>query len=268
MLTLPSSKLKTLFSPLALALSLVIATPVLANPEHGRGQDKNQLRHVLAQLDLSQEQRQDVKQILKQSRADTGLIAEDIKNAKTELFSLIHADSWNETAVETAIQQNQQTKATLALEKASGMHQIWLLLTDKQQAKLAKIADRKQEKAGAKGNKKSKGDKSERSREGQFARLDLSDEQKTTIKAIKEQNYSQQQQAKETQKAFRNAERTLIASTEFNDTAYLALQAEYQAAHLQQAMLMAKTHHDIWNVLSAEQKAKVLAKMEERKARS
>ena len=268
-------KLKTLISPLALAFSLAISAPILAKAEHGRDHDKNQVRHMMAKLDLSKEQRQDVKQILQQSRADADLVAEDVKQAKTDLMSLIHAASWNETAVVTALQQNQQTKASLGLEKASAMHQIWLVLSDEQKTKFAKLAERKAD--GKRGNKDAKTklqDKTqghEKSRgEGRehFKGLALTDEQKTAIKAIKQQAKAQNEQSKEQQKAYRQAERALIASTTFNDTAYQALQAEYQDEHLQHALVMAKTRHDIWNVLSAEQQAKALEKMAKHKERS
>jgi protein CpxP len=273
-LKLKTLKLTTLISPLALALSLAIAHPVLAKAEHGRDHDKNQLRHMMAKLDLSQEQRQDVKHILQQSRADAGLVAEDQKQARTDLMNLIHTSSWNETAVETVLLQNQQTKASLGLEKASAMHQIWLVLSDEQQAKFAQIPDNKADgKRGKKENKaklKDGADGHERSRgEGKdhFKQLALTDEQKTAIKTIKQQTKAQNEQSKEQQQAYRQAERALIASTTFNDTAYQVLQAEYQDEHLQHALLMAKTRHEIWNVLSAEQQAKALTKMAERKER-
>ena len=268
-------KLKTLISPLALALSLAISAPILAKAEHGRDHDKNQVRHMMAKLDLSQEQRQDVKQILKQSRADADLVAEDNKQARSDLMNLIHTASWDETAVVTALQQNQQTKASLGLKKASTMHQIWLVLSDEQKAKFAKLADNKPDgKRGKKEDKANLKDKThshERSRsEGRnhFKQLALTDEQKSAIKEIKQHAKTQVEQSKEQQKAYRQAERALIANTTFNDTAYQALQAEYQDEHLQHALVMAKTRHDIWNLLRAEQQAKALAKMAERKERS
>lgn len=267
--------LKTLISPMALALSLVIASPSIANPEHGRNHENNPIRHILGKLDLSQEQRQDVKQILKQSRADAGLVAEDRKQARSDLMNLIHAASWDETAVETALMQNQQTKASLDLEKASTIHQIWLLLSDEQKTKFAQLADNKPD--GKRGNKEDKANLKDRAQDHEksrgenkdhFKQLALTDKQKTAIKTIKQQAKAQTEQNKEQQKAYRQAERVLIASTTFNESAYQTLQAQYQDEHLQHALLMAKTRHEIWSVLSAEQQAKALEKMSERKERS
>ena len=273
MLKLPL--LNTLITPLTLALSLVIATPSIAEPQHGRNHERMPLHHVLSKLDLNKEQRQDVKQILQQSRADAELVAEDVKQARADLRNFIHADSWNETAVTTTLQQHQQTKASLDLARASAMHQVWLLLSDEQKTKFALLAERtpdgKRDNKEGKAKHKDRAESEERFQRGgkdHFAKLTLTDEQKTVIKTIKQQAKAQNTQTKQQEMAFRQAERALIASAAFNESAYQALQANYQDEHLQHALLMAKTRHDIWNVLSTEQQAQALAKMEERRARS
>ena len=247
----------------------------MAEAEHGPKHDKNPLEHLLAKLELSQEQRQDVRQILRQNRADAELVAQDNKQARSDLMNLINTASWDEAAVETALLQDQQTKASRDLAKATTMQQIWLLLSDEQKTTFAQLPDNKPDgkraKKEDKANLKDSAQGEERNRhegEDPFQQLALTDEQNTAIKAIKQQAKTQHEENKERQMAYRQAEQVLIASATFNDSAYLALQAEYQDEHLQDALVMAKTRHDIWNVLSAEQQAKALEKMAKHKERS
>lgn len=270
MLKRKTFNLKTWVKPLAITLSLAISSVAIANPDQRPDSHQhNPIRQILSQLDLSTEQRQDVKQLLRQSRADTNLIAADLQSVKSDLHRLIHTTDWNQAAVETALLQNQQTLASLGHQKASTMHQIWLLLSDQQKAQFSQLVDSKDSRMGDRGDKKSRHKNLEPGQIGApklFESLDLSEDQRAAIKSIRQKNLSSE--SNQALVNFREAERALIASGNFNDDSYQALQAEYQAAHLQHALAMAKTRHEIWNVLTPEQQAKAPEKMSRRKEHS
>ncbi|MDU0354088.1 hypothetical protein RS130_09195 [Paraglaciecola aquimarina] len=61
-------KLITIVTPIALAVTLTLSSQVLAKPENGH--DAHRMAKVLSQLSLSETQKQDIKQIFKQSRED------------------------------------------------------------------------------------------------------------------------------------------------------------------------------------------------------
>ena len=265
-------KLKILVKPLAISLSLLLSCAALANHDlRPDSHQHNPLRQIFGELELSTEQRQDIKQLMRQSRADHSLNAGDLQTVKTDVTRLIHSADWNEAALKAALLQNQQTLASLGQHKASTMHKIWLLLSDEQKIKFSQLGDDKRTPHADRGFRKSEHNSLEFARRGAdklFGELDLSDAQLAAIKSIRQQNKTQSLQAKQALQGFREAERALIASNNFSEDSYQALQAEYQDAHLQHALTNAKIRHEIWNVLNAEQQAQAQEKMSERKART
>ncbi|WP_177168936.1 Spy/CpxP family protein refolding chaperone [Thalassotalea agarivorans] len=86
--------------------------------------------------------------------------------------------------------------------------------------------------------------------------LDLTDDQKTEIKALMAAQKETMASYKEQMKTFKGKERELIQSDNFNEAAFLALQNEYQITLNQAALERARMKHKIWNVLNQEQREK------------
>ena len=268
MLRPENSNLKTWLKPLVISLSLVMSFSTMAKHElRADAHQHNPMREILSELDLSYGQRQDVKQLLRQSRANNSLLTADLQSVKNDLNRLVHSTDWDEAAVESTLQQNQQTLAVFGQQKAATLHQIWSLLSDQQKTQFSQMADQKRDtdRSQAKFLPEHFAP-GQRNPAKLFAHLDLSEDQRAAIKSIRQQTPGLE--SKQALVNFRKAERALIASDDFNEDSYQALQAEYQDAQLQHALMMAKTRHDIWNVLTPEQQAKALKKMSEHQKRS
>jgi periplasmic protein CpxP/Spy len=258
------------FTPILTALSfgLALAFSPLSQAKDHEGHKQGPLKHMLAQLDLTQAQRQDIREVLKQGFEDASIDGDDRHAMFAQLMPLIHSQNWDEQAVLTVLSENQQNMAELGLKKATAMHQIWLVLSPEQQAKFTELADAR---PGPKGKHKDDKKQGERARgfdhkpaDGLiFKGLDLTDEQQAKVKSILSETKTDAKATRGEDESFRQAERKLIASHDFSANAYQALQARYQAQRLQQGVLMAKSRHDIWNTLTPEQQTKAMAKMTE-----
>ena len=113
----------------------------------------------LSELSLTNTQKQDIRQILKQTREDRGLFNTDEKSLRTDLRSLVHSSEWDQAAIESAITQRQALMQEKALQRASNKHQVWNLLTETQQAEfVAQLESRKTkgEKTRSKGKREHK----------------------------------------------------------------------------------------------------------------
>lgn len=95
--------------------------------------------------------------------------------------------------------------------------------------------------------------------------LSLTESQQTQIKAIKTQAKEQHDVLRESMKKFKEAEKPLLQAETFDEQAYVALHTSYQDTFAQMALTRAKTKHAIFNVLTAEQQAKWISKMDKRK---
>lgn len=247
--------LKTTITPIALCLSLAIAVPALAKKNHHQKHDG--MRQILSELSLTDTQKQDVRQILKQNREDRSLFSRDENAPGTELRSLIQASEWDQTAVESAITQRQALHQEKALQRAANKNQVWNLLTESQQVEFvaqvkARIA--KHNATSSEGKRKGK-------RKGNMLKgLDFTEEQLAAVKAIKTAEKESGEAIRAKLKTFKQAEQALVQSTDFNLEAWQALNSEYQADFVTMGLLRSKSKHDIWTIMTPEQQAKALEK--------
>jgi protein CpxP len=247
--------LKTTLTPIALCLAIAIAAPAIAKKGHYQKHDG--MRQILSELSLTDTQKQDIRQILKQTREDRDLFSSDVKSLKTELRSLVQSTEWDQTAVESAITQRQPLIQEKALQRATNKNQVWNLLTSAQQVEFvahfnklkAEQKIRKVERQEMKAEGKRKG----KHRGQKLERLDLTEEQLAAVKVIKAEAKSSGEETKAKLNSFKQAERSLVQSTDFNAEAWQTLSNVYKADFLAMAVLRAKTKHDIWNQLTPEQ---------------
>lgn len=246
---------KTTLTPIALCLSLAIAVPAIAHKSHHQKHDG--MRQILSELSLTDTQKQDIRQVLKQSREDRDLFLTDAKSPQTELRNLIQSTAWDQTAVESAITQNQAAKQEKALQRAINKNQVWNLLTETQQAEFVAQLETRMAKHDA---KSSKGERKGKRKGNKLKRLDFTEEQLAAVKAIKTAEKESGEAIKAKLKTFKHAERALVQSPNFSLEAWQVLNSEYQADFVTMGLLRSKSKHDIWNIMTPAQQAKALEK--------
>lgn len=250
-------KLKTLLTPIALSLALVVAVPAIAKKD--RDHNRDGMRQILSQLSLTDVQKQDIKEIMKQSRQDGRVFKEDSSTFRSDIQTLVQSNEWDQTAIETALAQSQSVLTDKMLQRATQKNLVWNTLTAEQQTKFTSlVAEKKANLKSKDSNKKGK----HRRKGGMFKKLGLSDEQKAEIKTIREQAKEADTDVKAKLREFKEAERALIASSDFSSEAWLALSAKYQSEFVAMSVSKAQVRHDMWNILTAEQQQKVTEKME------
>ncbi|WP_299083749.1 Spy/CpxP family protein refolding chaperone [uncultured Paraglaciecola sp.] len=248
------SKIKVLFkttlTPIALCVTLICSSPAVAKRSHH--QMPAGMHHILSEVSLTDTQKQDVKQILKQTRDDNNLFKAEQKSLKLKLNQLVRTDQWDQQSVQNAIGQHQDLLQQKALQRAVIKNKIWNLLTAAQQSEFVAQAELRQTALRSKKNTLSK-DKPTGKR---AKRLDFTEQQLTAIQKVKSSTKASAKDSKFKLKSYNAAERKLIQSSEFNIQAWSELHAEYQADFLTLAILKAKSRHDVWNLLTPEQQQK------------
>jgi Spy/CpxP family protein refolding chaperone len=250
--------IKTTLTPLALCLTLAITLPVMA--KNGHHHRHNGMRLILSELPLTAAQNQDIKQIIRQTRAGRDLFSTDIKILKTELRDLVQSTEWDPAAVENAISLRQTLIQEKALQRANNKNQVWNLLTDPQQTEFFVLSNRlKAERKEMRDDGRGKG------QGNKLKRLNLTETQLADVQSIKTTAKADGKEMKVKLKTYKQAERILVHSSNFNAEAWRTLNNEYQADFLAMAVLKAKTKHDIWNLFTPEQQTQAREKNEGKK---
>ena len=144
----------THFRRIAIVLVLaLLAAPVLAQgpsgrgPGHGHfhGEDSPMHERVLAQLDLTDEQREEVEQLMTDHRAAMKDRREQMRDRRMAMRDLIHADEFDEAAIRDAAMAIAEAEADVAVERARLRHEIHALLTPEQQEKAAQMREKRRE---------------------------------------------------------------------------------------------------------------------------
>ena len=258
--------LKTTLTPITFFLTLVIAAPAIAKKGHYQHHDG--MRHILSELSLTDTQKQDIRQLLKQTRDDSDLFSIDVKSLKTELRDLVQSTEWDPAAVESVISQRQTLIQEKALQRANNKNQVWNLLTDTQQAEFVVLSNNlKAEREEIRDDGKGKGKEKGKRKGNKLKRLDLTETQLTDVQSIKTSTKASGKEIKVKLKTYKQAERVLIHSSNFNAEAWQTLNIKYQADFLAMAVLNAKYKHDIWNLLTPEQQTRAGEKQKGKKGK-
>lgn len=241
--------LKRTFIATGIAVSLLASSALAAKPDCAKKQQP--LHHILKPLELTDGQKQDVRQIMQNAREDRGLYADDMQQLHRQLRSLIQAQHWDADSVTDSVQQQQALQAQLSLQKAQDMNQIWRLLNTAQQTKLASLlAEHKPEDRVRQQHKMLK-------------KLGLTAQQQAEVDKINATMEEQRQRFKASREAFKQAKHALIMSNDFNQQSWQALQQQYADSFIAMEVAKAESRHQIWNLLDEEQQAKL-----EKKAKS
>lgn len=243
-------KLKKIVVAIAVCSTLVFTAQGLAKAGHGH--NKHAMKKMFSQLSITDTQKQDLKEIFKQSREDKGLLKTDMKAFQQSLNALVQTNDWDQAAVEALLSEKQTQSTGSSLQQAQNKHAIWNILDDEQRAEFTNLMSQKKERA--KGKKSDKREKHKQKWESKKAeKLGLDTEQTAHIDSIKAQTKEDMSVLREKLKAFKQAEKALIASETFDASAWQILREEYQADFVAVGLLKEKSRHDVWNILSEEQ---------------
>jgi Spy/CpxP family protein refolding chaperone len=211
---------------------------------------------IMQQLDLATQQKQAMHTVMMQSKQDAKVLKQELKPIKQQLKQVIQAEQWDQQQAVDLIQQKQALEAQIALNRASKRNAVWNILELEQQQRFDSLTEKVKGKHSDKAQGKGKHRQVLSMR--RFARLDLTEQQKTQIADLLAIQKQQMQDLAYTRKEHKQAQRALIHSTEFDQQAWLASHQQMQAVHLDTAVSFAHTRHQIWNLLTAQQQQKMI----------
>ncbi|MGY5451076.1 Spy/CpxP family protein refolding chaperone [Agarivorans sp. MS3-6] len=131
----------------ALVGALVVAPVAFAakGEKQGGKQDQRAEMHMMKQLDLSAEQKQQVKAIM-QAQKKQQPNTEQRAMMHEQRMAIITSATFDKDAAQTLITQQQAMKQSRMLDKLEAQHQVYQLLTPEQQTKYQELVNQKMEK--------------------------------------------------------------------------------------------------------------------------
>ncbi|MFT6896906.1 MAG: Spy/CpxP family protein refolding chaperone [Paraglaciecola sp.] len=236
--------LKSLIKPLAFSVAIILGGNVYAKSEsqpHTRGG----LHQILKQLDLNDQQRQDIRQLLKQHKADRSVYRQHPQEKNQALRTLIQSTSWDQDAVMTELENRQATHSEHMWQKVQSQHQIWLTLTPLQQQQfLSLLAQQDDDKRG------------DRHLHRRLKKLDLTEQQWAQVESNRSKMQTYITEHKAAQQKFRQALTELIGKEELSHNDWLVLQSNYLQDWLAHGMFRAENEHALWVLLAPGQQKK------------
>ncbi len=103
------------------------------------------IKRMLAGIELSDTQREQVKALVQQSRAEHSMTPPD-HTARTQWQALLTAEQFDDAAALSLLQQQQQRQLEHRLAELKLRHQVLQVLTDAQRAELLEKWQRRQQK--------------------------------------------------------------------------------------------------------------------------
>lgn len=239
--------MKKLLFPVIMSLSVsMLASSVYAAPPHS----KHRAERIFSALELSQQQKQDVAEIMRQLRQDNSVYAGERMLGKQQMRELLQMPEWDPDYARQLITQNMSSRQTVELNRATAQHAAIQVLTDEQKTQLAQI-DREEIREQGK----------EKFLAQLERRLDLDSAQSQQMTTIMQQQASALAAYKGEIEAHRAAEKTLIQSDTFDQEAYLQLNQEFASTVIEMEMIKAKSRYDMFHILTPEQR-QVMAEMQ------
>ena len=251
---------KLLISATITALLATSAMSFAKGPREGGELSKR----MMAELNLTPEQKSDLRQIKKEARQDSGIYRAEMSAYKDEMRTLMQMETWDETAVRALIEERMDGGLPLKLIGAKAKSQSYNVMTSEQKTMLAEKRAQKLAKRGTK-MAKSDGNKGAKRLDKMAKRLDLSEQQKLAIGEIFAENKARRAANKADMKAKGETLRSIIQAPVFDEDAWLTFHAENKEAHLEKALLKAKSQFDILSLLNDEQKQKFAKMMKKAK---
>jgi protein CpxP len=242
-------KMKKLLISLTLASLLSVSAHSIN--AHEKVQRNGNQHDLMVSLSLTQEQKEDIKQIHRQTKQDLSIYRAEQKQFRELMQALMHSDIWDEVAVTSAIEQQMELTLQSRLIRAKSKNKVFNKLTVEQQAQFITSSHaRKSEK----GEKKAKDP--ERKMQGLVKALDLNNNQQAQLMTIMTNNKAQRTRNKEQVRSAKAELASMLHAKQFDDSAWLAVHAQNKQHKLRMAFNKAKSSFDILSLLTPEQRDK------------
>lgn len=143
-----------LFSTISLlTVSLLFTNPVFAHGgmgydserphqksmfrgKHHKGGPLGYVKHIMRSLELSDQQREDIEQVVEEARPGFTEIMEAMRSQRQEIHELVTADSTDMAAIEAAAEAQSQLMKQMIIEGAQTKTAIFQILTKDQRNQL------------------------------------------------------------------------------------------------------------------------------------
>ncbi|MCE2572332.1 Spy/CpxP family protein refolding chaperone [Motilimonas eburnea] len=126
----------------ALSMALPLSLSVNAqNMEMGQGHHRGGMKQIMTQLDLSDAQQQQVRDIMQQMKGSMDRASRQAMRAEhqAERLALLTAPEFDEAKAKDMIERHQATMTERKLQMLRTQHEIYQVLTPEQQAKFADL---------------------------------------------------------------------------------------------------------------------------------
>lgn len=237
-----------------LLLSLTLASLLSAGSYAVYAKERNHGEHeraLMASLSLTQQQKEDIKQIRKESKQDLSVYRAEQKQLRENMRSIMQASSWDEVAVTNAINEQMKLNLQSKLIEAKSKNKVFNQLSAEQQAQFIAAREDKRDKKDGKKHK-SPGKKMQRI----VKALDLNAEQQAKLTQMMVTNKTEKQANRAQAKIIKMQLAQIIQAKEFDEDAWLAIHANNRQQKLDMAVNKAKARFEMLSVLSAEQREK------------
>jgi Spy/CpxP family protein refolding chaperone len=241
-------KMKKLLLSLTLASLLSAGSYAVYAKERNHGEHE---RALMASLSLTQQQKEDIKQIRKESKQDLSVYRSEQKQLRENMRSIMQANSWDEVAVTNAIDQQMQLNLQSKLIEAKSKNRVFNQLNPEQQAQFIAAREDKRDRKDDKKHKNS-GKKMQRI----VKVLELDTEQQAKLTEMMVANKTEKQVNRAQAKIVKAQLTQIIQAKEFDEDAWLAIHADNRQQKLDMGVNKAKARFEMLSVLSAEQREK------------
>lgn len=232
-----------------------LSLPVASNAHLFEDGPKPKMREVFSQLDLTIGQKQELFVLKRNLKDEVGVYRADLANVKRDVGNLVKTDELDVAAVEAQLTAQTSLISQLGLAKAEHRNEVWNVLTDEQREKLADLMEDKGSNAS---------EKREERKARFISKLELTEEQQASFEQINAAFAQQKEVFKEKRMSFRTAEKAIIQQETFDEEAWMALFNVYSDDAVAMGVEKAKHRHEIWNILTDEQREKLEKRMEKR----
>jgi Spy/CpxP family protein refolding chaperone len=234
-----------------LSLASLISVSAYSINAHER-EPRNHNKHELtANLSLTQQQKEDIKQIHQQTKQGLSTYRAEQKRFRERVQALMQSDTWDELAVTEAIEQLMQLKLQSRLIRAKSKNKVFNRLTLEQQTQF--ITSRHARKSDN-GEKRAK--KSQRTMQRLVKALDLNTNQQAQWAAMMTSDETQRAANKEQVRSLKAELAGMVHAKQFDDNAWLAMNAQNKQQKLYMAVEKAKSRFYMLSVLSPKQRNK------------
>jgi Spy/CpxP family protein refolding chaperone len=237
-------KMKKLLISLSVASLLSVSTYSIN--AHERDPHRDNQRELMASLSLSQQQKEDLKQIHLQTRQDLSIYRAQQKQFRDIMRTLMQEEIWNEMAVTNAIEQQMELTLQSRLIRAKSKNQVFNQLTAQQQTQL--ITSRHAR----------KGDDRAKNPERQLLRLvnvlNLNSDQQAQLMVMMTNDKAQREANKAQIRSVKAELAGILHAKQFDESAWFAVNAQSKQQKLERAVNKAKSRFYMLSVLSTEQR--------------